>query len=111
MFILLSGLASGVAYGAGSCHRHIGPLLRDVLSPAPAVVTIGAMALVGAALGMALTSAAAPAGFLASAWGGRWMAVVARTERPWLFRLRVAGFAVLPVAVTVVLVGQAFVFR
>lgn len=95
----------------GSCHRHIWPLLRDALPGGSVVVTVGTMALVGAAFGRALTSALAPPRFLTTGWGQRWMAVVGRTNRPLLFRIRVAGYAVLPMAVTVVLLGQAFVFR
>ena len=61
-FIWFSGVAGGSAYGVGCRDRPIWPLIRDGLPSGSVVLTVAAMALIGAALGMAQTSALAPQG-------------------------------------------------
>jgi hypothetical protein len=74
-------------------------------------VVILSMATVGAALGMALAGSLAPAVWLQSQQGRVWMRLVGRTTRPAVFRARVGAYAVLPLLVTVVVLGQALIFR
>jgi len=111
--IWLCGIGSALVYGAGCQQRDIWQVVRYSLPEGagrPWVVIL-AVATVGAALGMAVACCLAPALWLQSPRGREWMRVVGRTTRPAVFRTRVGAYALLPVLLTVAVLGQAFFVR
>jgi hypothetical protein len=104
-----AGILTGCVYALSYLCFDIQVVLMKHL-PRPLALGIAGLFAMGMGLGSSLACALAPASFLESEEGTRWLVEYGRTRRPWVFRLEALGIAAIIGFVTLVVLLDAFVF-